>query len=95
MRQQMINQNSNNGVVINGNNNPLQRSKSLSAADALANGVEAIGIPLCSDASDIGEFSEETKAMIEQAKVDPNQLSARSLMELADQIMRRSVEGRR
>lgn len=47
------------------------------------------------DASDIGTFIPEIQSLIDQSQQDPNQLNARSLMELANHIMQRAVEGRR
>lgn len=75
--------------------NSLQRSKSLSSADALARGIAGLGLGIGHDTTDIGSFKPEIQAVIEQALIDPNQLNARSLMELANQIMQRAVEGRR
>lgn len=75
--------------------NTLQRSKSLSSADALARGIAGLGLGIGHDTTDIGSFQPEIQAVIEQALIDPNQLNARSLMELANQIMQRAVEGRR
>lgn len=75
--------------------NTLQRSKSLSSADALARGIAGLGLGIGHDTTDIGSFKPEIQAVIEQALIDPNQLNARSLMELANQIMQRAVEGRR
>lgn len=75
--------------------NSLQRSKSLSSADALARGIAGLGLGIGHDTTDIGSFKPEIQAVIEQALIDPNQLNARSLMELAHQIMQRAVEGRR
>lgn len=75
---------------------PLQRSKSLSsAADAIARGIAGLGLGVASETSEIGTFIPEIQALIEQANLDPNQLNARSLMELANHIMQRAVEGRR
>lgn len=75
--------------------NALQRSKSLSSADTLARGIAGLGLGIGHDATDIGTFKPEIQAVIDQALIDPNQLNARSLMELANQIMQRAVEGRR
>lgn len=73
--------------------NSLQRSKSLSSADAIARGLA--GLSMGGDASDIGTFIPEIQSLIDQSQQDPNQLNARSLMELANHIMQRAVEGRR
>lgn len=75
--------------------NPLQRSKSLSSADALARGIAGLGLALGNEATDIGTFSPEIQALIDKAIEDPNQLNARCLMELANHVMLRAVEGRR
>lgn len=74
--------------------NPLQRSKSLTSADNLINRSFA-GMSLSADITDIGQFPSEVQAIIDKAIVDPNQLSARVLMELATKIMERAIEGRR
>lgn len=75
--------------------NSLQRSKSMSSADALARGIAGLGLGIGHDPTDIGTFKPEIQAVIDQALIDPNQLNARSLMELANQIMQRAVDGRR
>lgn len=75
--------------------NALQRSKSLSSADTLARGIASLGLTVGTEANDIGTFKTEIQAVIDQALIDPNQLNARSLMELANQIIQRAVEGRR
>lgn len=75
--------------------NPLQRSKSLSSADAIARGMAGLGLTAGNDSTDIGTFIPEIQALIDQSQQDPNQLNARSLMELANHIMQRAVEGRR
>lgn len=83
--------------------NALQRSKSLSSADALARGVGGMNFGGTdsgnggggSAGNDIGVFKPEIQANIEQALKDPNQLNSRCLMDLANQIMERAVEGRR
>lgn len=75
--------------------NSLQRSKSLSSADTLARGIAGLGLGLGSETTDIGTFQPEIQAIVDQALKDPNQLNARALMELANQIMQRAVEGRR
>lgn len=74
---------------------PLQRSKSLSSADAMARGLAGLGLGLGGEQSDIGQFSPDIQALMDKAVDDPNQLSARNLMELTNQIMQRSIEGRR
>lgn len=73
----------------------LQRSKSLSSADALARGIAGLGLGIATESNDIGTFKAEIQAIIDQALIDPNKLNARSLMVLANQIMQRAVEGRR
>lgn len=73
----------------------LQRSKSLSSADALARGIAGLGLGIATESNDIGTFKGEIQAIIDQALIDPNKLNARSLMVLANQIMQRAVEGRR
>lgn len=97
-----IDQNQSNGVaepavtpLKTSATNSLQRSKSLSSADALARGIAGLGLALGNEATDIGTFKPETQAIIDQALIDPNILNARSLMELANLIMQRAVEGRR
>lgn len=88
--------NDNNQPKSNGmTSNSLQRSKSLSAADALARGIANLGLGVANESNDIGTFKPEMEAVIEQALSDPNKLNARSLMVLANQIMQRAVEGRR
>lgn len=82
-----------NTLKVSGNS--LQRSKSLSSADTLARGIAGLGLGLSGDANDIGNFKPEIQAIVDQALRDPNQLNARALMELANQIMQRAVEGRR
>lgn len=74
---------------------PLQRSKSLSSADVIARGIAGLGLGAGTESQDIGTFIPEIQALIEQSKQDPNKLNARSLMELANHIMQRAVEGRR
>ncbi|XP_037038768.1 uncharacterized protein LOC119076221 isoform X2 [Bradysia coprophila] len=78
---------------LNNPTNSLQRSKSLSSADAIARGLAGLGMG--GDATDIGTFIPEIQSLIDQSQQDPNQLNARSLMELANHIMQRAVEGRR
>ncbi len=73
--------------------NPLQRSKSLSSADILTRGIASLGLGL--NAEDIGTFAPEITAVINKANEDPNQLTARCLMELATHCMNRAIEGRR
>lgn len=75
--------------------NSLQRSKSLSSADTLARGIAGLGLGLGTETTDIGTFNPEIQVIVDQALKDPNQLNARALMELANQIMQRAVEGRR
>ena len=72
---------------------PLQRSKSLSSADAIARGGASLGLGL--SVEDIGVFPIDVQAVINKASEDPNQLTARCLMELATHCMNRAVEGRR
>lgn len=73
---------------------PLQRSKSLTSADiALTRGIAGLGLGLSIE--DIGNFPPEVMAAINNASEDPNQLTARCLMELATHCMNRAVEGRR
>lgn len=80
--------------MMNNSTNPLQRSKSLSSADALTRGLAGLGLAL-NEATDIGTFPPDIKNLIEKAIEDPNQLTARQLMELADHVMKRAIEGRR
>lgn len=80
---------------IETNLNSLQRSKSLSSADALARGIASLGLGVANESNDIGTFKPEMEAIIDQALSDPNKLNARSLMILANQIMQRAVEARR
>lgn len=75
------------------NSLPLQRSKSLSSADALTRGIASLGLGLSVD--EIGTFPPEVTAIINKASEDPNQLTARCLMELATHLLQRTVEGRR
>lgn len=72
---------------------PLQRSKSMSSADALTRGIASLGLGL--SVEDIGPFPPEVMAIISKASEDPNQLTARCLMDLAAHCMNRAVEGRR
>lgn len=72
----------------------LQRSKSMTSADiVLTKGIAGLGLGL--SAEDIGNFSPDIMAVINKASEDPNQLTARCLMELATHCMNRAVEGRR
>lgn len=89
--QQQYNQN----FIIQNNINPLQRSKSLSSADAITRGIAGLGFALGNDAQDLGQFAPEIKSIIDKASEDPNQLNARCLMELSSHLMQRAVEGRR
>lgn len=75
--------------------NNLQRSKSLSSADAIARGIAGLGLALGNEATDIGQFTPEIQTIIDKANEDPNQLNARTLMDLATQLLQRSVDGRR
>lgn len=76
--------------------NPLQRSKSLTSADNLINrSLAGMGLNFSGDVTDIGPFPPEVQSIIDKAIIDPNQLSARALMELATHIMQRSIDGRR
>lgn len=75
--------------------NTLQRSKSLSSADAIARGIAGLGLALGNEATDIGQFTPEIQTIIDKANEDPNQLNARTLMDLATQLLQRSVDGRR
>lgn len=91
-----MNSNKNNVILSSSllNPLPLQRSKSLTAADvALARGIAGLGLGLSIE--DIGTFPPEVMAVINKASEDPNQLTARCLMELATHCMNRAVEGRR
>ncbi|XP_055377320.1 probable serine/threonine-protein kinase tsuA isoform X2 [Condylostylus longicornis] len=73
----------------------LQRSKSLSSADALTRGIATLGLGVANETNDIGQFAPDIQQLIDKALQDPNKLSARNLMELAIQVMQRAVEGRR
>lgn len=73
----------------------MQRSKSLSSTDAIARGLAGLGFALANEQQDIGQFPPDIKAIIDSAAEDPNQLSARCLMDLATHLMQRAVEGRR
>lgn len=74
---------------------PLQRSKSLSSADTIARGLAGLGFALSADVKDIGAFPPDQQQLIDVAVVDPNQLGARELMELATVALGRAVEARR
>lgn len=79
---------------INPNQTSLQRSKSLSSADALARGIAGLGLGYAaSESKEIGSFQPEIQTVLDQALIDPNKLNARSLMILSNQIMQRAVEG--
>lgn len=67
----------------------------MSSADVLARGIAGLGLGCANESNDIGIFSPEMQAIFDQALIDPNNLNARSLMVLANQIMQRAVEGRR
>ncbi|XP_037957671.1 uncharacterized protein LOC119687431 isoform X2 [Teleopsis dalmanni] len=92
-----------NNCVVNGNLdpygainiNPLQRSKSLSSADALTRGIAGLGLALGNEITDIGQFSPEIQTLIDTALDDPNKLNSRCLMELTSHFIKRTVEGRR
>uniref|UniRef100_A0A1A9V2B9 MIF4G domain-containing protein n=1 Tax=Glossina austeni TaxID=7395 RepID=A0A1A9V2B9_GLOAU len=74
---------------------PLQRSKSLSSADALTRGIAGLGLGLGNEITDIGQFTPEVQALVDAALDDPNKLNSRSLMELSSHFIKRAVEGRR
>uniref|UniRef100_A0A1B0BLR3 Uncharacterized protein n=1 Tax=Glossina palpalis gambiensis TaxID=67801 RepID=A0A1B0BLR3_9MUSC len=74
---------------------PLQRSKSLSSADALTRGIAGLGLGLGNEITDIGPFTPEVQALVDAALEDPNKLNSRSLMELSSHFIKRAVEGRR
>ncbi|XP_075151595.1 uncharacterized protein LOC142225669 [Haematobia irritans] len=77
------------------NISPLQRSKSLSSADALTRGIAGLGLGLGNEVTDIGPFPPEIQALVDTALEDPNKLNSRSLMELTSHFIKRAVEGRR
>ncbi|XP_017485548.1 PREDICTED: uncharacterized protein LOC108374088 isoform X1 [Rhagoletis zephyria] len=77
------------------NVSPLQRSKSLSSADALTRGIAGLGLALGNEVTDIGQFTPEIQALIDTALEDPNKLNSRALMELTSHFIKRAVEGRR
>ncbi|XP_043663036.1 uncharacterized protein LOC122626731 isoform X1 [Drosophila teissieri] len=84
-----------NGVDPYMNGNALQRSKSLSSADALTRGMAGLGLGLGNEVADIGQFTPEIQALIDTALEDPNKLNSRCLMELTSQFIKRAVESRR
>jgi hypothetical protein len=95
-QSQQQQQQSGNNVILNSallKPLPLARSKSMSSADALTRGIASLGLGL--SVEDIGPFPPEVMTVIAKASEDPNQLSARCLMELATHCMNRAVEGRR
>lgn len=75
--------------------NTLQRSKSLSSADALTRGIAGLGLGLGNEVTDIGQFTPEIQSLVDTALEDPNKLNSRSLMELTSHFIKRAVEGRR
>ncbi|KRG03274.1 uncharacterized protein LOC6577106 isoform X2 [Drosophila mojavensis] len=77
------------------NGTALQRSKSLSSADALTRGMAGLGLGLGNEVADIGQFTPEIQQLIETALEDPNKLNSRCLMELTSQFIKRAVESRR
>ncbi|XP_041674997.1 uncharacterized protein LOC108110692 isoform X2 [Drosophila eugracilis] len=84
-----------NGIDPYINGNSLQRSKSLSSADALTRGMAGLGLGLGNEVADIGQFTPEIQALIDTALEDPNKLNSRCLMELTSQFIKRAVESRR
>ncbi|KAH8352833.1 hypothetical protein KR084_006661 [Drosophila pseudotakahashii] len=84
-----------NGIDPYMNGNALQRSKSLSSADALTRGMAGLGLGLGNEVADIGQFTPEIQALIDTALEDPNKLNSRCLMELTSQFIKRAVESRR
>lgn len=66
-----------------------------SAEITLSRGMANLGLGLSAEDRDIGTFPPEVMAVITKASDDPNQLTARCLMELATHCMNRAVEGRR
>ncbi|KAH8263685.1 hypothetical protein KR044_012508 [Drosophila immigrans] len=99
-QQQHYNSNGQQHYQLNGldpylNGNALQRSKSLSSADALTRGMAGLGLGLGNEVADIGQFTPEIQALIDTALEDPNQLNSRCLMELTSQFIKRAVESRR
>ncbi|XP_034101019.1 uncharacterized protein LOC133850252 isoform X1 [Drosophila sulfurigaster albostrigata] len=98
--QQHYNSNGQQHYQLNGldpylNGNALQRSKSLSSADALTRGMAGLGLGLGNEVADIGQFTPEIQALIDTALEDPNKLNSRCLMELTSQFIKRAVESRR
>lgn len=89
------NQTANGGMDMYMNIAPLQRSKSLSSADALTRGIAGLGLGLGNEVTDIGQFTLEIQTLINTALEDPNKLNSRSLMELTSHFIKRAVEGRR
>lgn len=85
----------NNGIDPYLNGTALQRSKSLSSADALTRGMAGLGLGLGNEVADIGQFTPEIQALIDTALEDPNKLNSRCLMELTSQFIKRAVESRR
>lgn len=67
----------------------------MSSADILSRGIVGLGLGCANESNEIGTFIPEIQAIVDQALIDPNKLSARNLMVLANQIMQRAVEGRR
>ncbi|XP_033150686.1 uncharacterized protein LOC108608479 isoform X2 [Drosophila busckii] len=84
-----------NGCDPYANGNALQRSKSLSSADALTRGMAGLGLGLGNEVADIGQFTPEIQALIDTALDNPNTLNSRCLMELTSQFIKRAVESRR
>ncbi|GBP00975.1 hypothetical protein EVAR_68857_1 [Eumeta japonica] len=89
------NQTANGGIDMYMNIAPLQRSKSLSSADALTRGIAGLGLGLGNEVTDIGQFTPEIQNLVDTALEDPNKLNSRSLMELTSHFIKRAVEGRR
>lgn len=71
----------------------LKRSKSLSATDALRGSVANTSSN--SSSTDLGVFPVEMHDLIQRALQDPNELSARALMQLVKLIMERAADSRR
>ncbi|XP_030376690.1 uncharacterized protein LOC115625689 isoform X2 [Scaptodrosophila lebanonensis] len=93
--QQQYQGNQLNGTDPYMNGNGLQRSKSLSSADALTRGMAGLGLGLGNEVADIGQFTPEIQTLIDTALEDPNKLNSRCLMELTSQFIKRAVESRR
>ncbi|XP_026469347.1 uncharacterized protein LOC113373260 isoform X2 [Ctenocephalides felis] len=72
----------------------LQRSKSMSAADSLARSL-SLGLDISSDVPNLGPFPAEIEEIITLACEDPNQLSARALINLSNSLMQRAVESQK